>query len=401
MSKDTKTRKTGPGARKKAPSPAGGAAPKTPKLWDAAPKTATRPAGPKAAATRPAGPKAAEPKAAELKAAEPKAAEPKAAELKAAQTKPPEMKTSWADDQKARAAELRAQIRRHNELYFRLDRPEIADEAFDQLVRELEEIEKKHPELSAGSPTGEVAPSPGGRGLAEVVHETPMLSLDKALSVQEILDFDDKLKRFLGSPDNLAFHTMPKFDGLAVELEYRGGRLVLASTRGDGRKGEDITQNALTIGPIPKSLPAGAPGTTLHVRGEVYMEKEEFSRLNEEREARGLSIFASPRNAAAGSLRQLDSSVTRERKLSFFAYGLAELEEAGTGTYGGLVNRLAEWGFQVEKSQASKSAASLQEALNVFRALEQDREGLPYEADGLVITVDDLKLWPRLGATSR
>ncbi|MDR2302888.1 MAG: NAD-dependent DNA ligase LigA [Deltaproteobacteria bacterium] len=299
------------------------------------------------------------------------------------------------------ARRLRAQIRRHNALYFQEDRPEIPDDAYDRLLRELEELEKAHPELAKGSPTAEVAPPPAGRALNEVIHDTPMLSLDKALSVQEILDFEDRVKRFLGSNELFGFYTMPKFDGLAVELNYDKKTLILASTRGDGRRGEDITQNVRTIDDIPKTLGPGAPEGPLFVRGEVYMEKDEFSRLNEEREEMGLSIFANPRNAAAGSLRQLDPTVTQQRNLKFFSYGLSDPKMAQAETYGELMKNLGHWGFPVEASKASKVNFNLAEALAVFRDLEAGRDSLPFEVDGLVITLNDLGLWDRLGATSR
>jgi DNA ligase (NAD+) len=307
--------------------------------------------------------------------------------------------SSTSPDEKAKR--LRDEIRRHSVLYFQQDAPEITDAAYDRLVRELEEIEALHPELAEGSPTGEIAPPPGGRALTEVIHVSPMLSLDKALSVQEILDFEDRIKRFLGSSEALSFYTMPKFDGLAVELFYEGRRLAQGSTRGDGRRGEDITANVKTIADVPSQLPASAPDGPLHVRGEVYMDKGEFARLNEEREAAGQSIFANPRNAAAGSLRQLDVSVTQERKLKFFAYGLSELDAVKASAYGEIMRTLADWGFPVESSEASRSVRSLQEALAVFRDMEAERDKLPFEVDGLVITVDDLSLWSRLGATSR
>jgi DNA ligase (NAD+) len=300
-----------------------------------------------------------------------------------------------------RAAFLRREINRHNILYFQDDSPEITDDVFDRMLRDLEELEAANPELAAGSPASEVAPPPGGRSLREVVREAPLLSLEKALTVQEILDFEDRLKRFLGADQPLSYRTMPKFDGLAVELTYEGGALTLASTRGDGLRGEDITANAMTVDDVPKRLAGTAPSKPVRVRGEVYMEKGEFSRLNEEREAAGQSVFANPRNAAAGSLRQLDASITGKRRLKLFAYGLADPLDAGSGTYGGLMEALSAWGFPVESSPASRTAGNLTEALAVFRDLEAGRDALPYEVDGLVVTVDDLSLWARLGATSR
>ena len=298
---------------------------------------------------------------------------------------------------------LRAEIKRHNELYFQLDSPEIPDDDYDRLLRRLEILEAAAgaDAQTEGSPTASVGAAPAGRSLQEIVHDTPMLSLDKALTTDEIGDFLDRVMRFLGASEPPALHTMPKFDGLAVELVYQGGGLFMASTRGDGRVGENILSNAMTIEAIPKNLPGMAPKNAIRVRGEVYMDKEDFARLNEEREAAGLPVFANPRNAAAGSLRQLDAKITRGRRLSFFAYGLADPDAAGSPTYAGLMERLREWGFPVESSKASGSAGSLAEVLAVFQGLEADRDNLPYEVDGLVITVDDLSLWPRLGATAR
>ncbi|MDR2456827.1 MAG: NAD-dependent DNA ligase LigA [Deltaproteobacteria bacterium] len=303
---------------------------------------------------------------------------------------------------------LRSEIRRHNRLYFQLDAPEITDADYDQLLRRLEILEAEAGEAAgrpgegeAPSPTQTVGDAPGGRALQEIVHDTPMLSLEKALTPQEIGDFVDKVKRFLGVNHFVPLRTMPKFDGLAVELIYEDRELKLASTRGDGRVGENITDNIMTIEAIPKIISPSAPDCALHVRGEVYMDKEDFAKLNEDREAAGLPPFANPRNAAAGSLRQLDAQVTRGRRLSFFAYGLAEIDEVTTPTYDGLMKILANWGFPVERSAASKVAETLDKAMRIFEDLEQARDSLPYEVDGLVLSVDDLALWPRLGATSR
>ena len=296
---------------------------------------------------------------------------------------------------------LRAEIGRHNRLYFQEDAPEIPDADYDRLLRRLEILEAETGADSAGSPTTTVGDAPGGRSLQQVAHDSPMLSLEKALTPPEIEDFLDKVRRHLGVFGSVGLHTMPKFDGLAIELVYENRSLVLASTRGDGRIGENITSNALTIEAIPKRLASSAPMSPIHVRGEVYMDKEDFARLNDEREAQGLSVFANPRNAAAGSLRQLDAQVTRGRRLSFFAYGLAETEASGSPTYGGLIGKLSEWGLPVESSKASGSAGSYEDVLKTFSELEEARDSLPYEVDGLVITVDDLSLWPRLGATAR
>jgi DNA ligase (NAD+) len=303
---------------------------------------------------------------------------------------------------KERIEFLRREIERHDKLYFNDDSPEISDASFDLLVRELEDLQAAHPEFkSSSSPTDEVAPPPGGRDLQAVVHQTPMLSLDKALTKEEISAFEERLKRFLGPSEPILYHTMPKFDGLAIELVYQDRVLVLASTRGDGRTGENITDNAKTIASIPSKLSDDAPAQRLHIRGEAYMEKDEFLRLNEEREAQGRSVFANPRNAAAGSLRQLDVNITKKRNLNFFAYHLMEPQLADSRTYHELIKSIDRWGLPTEKSTASQGGVGLEQVMSIFEKLQQDRDQLPYEVDGLVITVDELSLWERLGTTSR
>jgi len=314
---------------------------------------------------------------------------------------------------RARLAELRAEIKRHNDLYYAQDAPEISDDQWDELFRELKDLEAAHPELvSADSPTQTVgAPAPAG-GLAKVRHEARMMSLDKALSPEEVLEFADRTKRFLGSEAELRFHVMPKFDGLAVELIYERGRLTLAATRGDGVTGENVTPNALTILGIPPELtkptaddlfstPGPAWPDHLTVRGEVYLEKEEFLRLNQNREEEGLPVFANPRNAAAGGLRQLDPEMTRSRKLKFFAYGLADPDAIGLTTYGQVMETLKSWGLAVESSNFTNGGLNLAQVLDHFQKLDGARDQLPFEIDGLVITLEDLSLWTRLGATAR
>ncbi|MDR1314058.1 MAG: NAD-dependent DNA ligase LigA [Deltaproteobacteria bacterium] len=328
------------------------------------------------------------------------------------------------DSARARAGWLRNELERHNDLYFVKDSPEITDADYDGLLRELESLEKAFPALKTpGSPTGEVGGAAAGRGLPQVVHDIPMLSLEKALNPEEFRDFDERVRKHLASRGPVGYFTMPKFDGLAVELAYEGGELVLASSRGDGRIGENITGNVLTIKDIPKKIPspsAGPPPSvppvaqdptapsafpafprSVKVRGEVYMEKAEFARLNSRREEEGQQLFANPRNAAAGSLRQLDPEITRARPLRFFAYGVDDPFAVDYGSYSGLMGALASWGFPVERSDATGGAKTLEEVLCAFRKAEEGREELPYEADGLVATVDDLPLWTRLGATAK
>ncbi|MDR2947372.1 MAG: NAD-dependent DNA ligase LigA [Candidatus Adiutrix sp.] len=321
---------------------------------------------------------------------------------------------------RARLEALRREIRSHNDLYYAQDAPEISDDQWDALFRELLDLEARYPELAApDSPTRTVgAPAPAG-GLAKVRHEAPMMSLDKALRPEEIVEFVEKTRRFLGvdtdkaqgSPgagNEIKFHTMPKFDGLAIELIYENGRLVLAATRGDGVTGENVTPNARAIAGIPEELAAPSGGLfgpkrpeRLTVRGEVYMEKDEFLRLNQRREEEGQPPFANPRNAAAGSLRQLDAAVTKSRCLGFFAYGLAEPLATGLADYGEVMEALKSWGLAVESSSYTSGGHSLAEVLKIFNDLEAARDALPYEIDGLVVTIEDLTFWPRLGATAR
>ncbi len=314
-------------------------------------------------------------------------------------------------DERRRLEALRAEIRRHNDLYYAQDAPEISDDQWDALFRELRDLEERHPDwVTPDSPTQTVgAVAPAG-GLAKVRHEAPMMSLDKALNPDEIVEFAARTRRFLGGSGELRFHTMPKFDGLAIELIYQNNRLIMAATRGDGVTGENVTANALTIAGIPPKLKPAAgndlfsalsrPGR-LTVRGEVYLEKDEFLRLNVRREEEGQPPFANPRNAAAGALRQLDSEVTRARRLKFFAYGLAEPEALGLAAYGQALDALRDWGLAVESSPYTGGGRTLEQVLTVFAELENARDGLPYEIDGLVVTLEDLTLWPRLGATAR
>lgn len=310
----------------------------------------------------------------------------------------------------SRVSALRSEIQRHNELYYTQDSPEISDDQWDRLFNELKGLELRYPALvRPDSPTQTVGAPLALGGLAKVRHESQMMSLDKVLRPDELLDFEARTKRFLGSKEDLRYHVMPKFDGLAIELIYEGGRLVMAATRGDGLIGENVTPNALTIDDIPEKIRLSSgndlfsppnPPSRLTVRGEVFMEKEEFSRLNASREEEGLSVFANPRNAAAGALRQLDPEVTKGRRLRFFAYGVADPAATFAESYGQLMEALKAWGFAVESSGFSASNKTVAEALNYYERLETAREALPYEIDGLVMTVEDLSLWARLGATS-
>lgn len=310
-----------------------------------------------------------------------------------------------------RLEELRAEIKRHNDLYYARDTPEITDDEWDALFRELLDIENRRPDwITPDSPSQTVGAAVPAGGLVKVRHQSRMMSLDKALKSEEIGDFAARTARFLGREANgLSFHTMPKFDGLAIELIYDQGRLNLAATRGDGVTGENVTPNALTIADIPPILTASggnlfslaAPPDHLTVRGEVYMEKAEFVSINCAREEEGLPVFANPRNAAAGALRQLDPAITKTRNLKFFAYGLTDPTTVGLAGYGEVMEALKNWGFQVESSSFTRSGQNLEQVLGIFNSLESARDSLPYEIDGLVITIEDLALWTRLGSTAR
>lgn len=312
------------------------------------------------------------------------------------------------DQDQKRIEELRREIKYHNDLYYAQDAPAISDDQWDALFRELKDLEEQYPQLvTPDSPTQTVGAAAPESGLAKVRHETPMMSLDKALRPEEIAEFAARTNRFLGEDKPLLFHTMPKFDGLAIELIYEEGRLVLAATRGDGSVGENVTPNARTIGGIPQVLtsPQGLFAIRwpqkLTVRGEVYMEKANFERLNLRREEEGQPPFANPRNAAAGSLRQLEATVTQERALGFLAYGLVDPAALGLTTYGQVMETLQSWGLAVESSKYTAGGRDLAGVLKVFSELDENRDSLPYEIDGLVVTVEDLSLWPRLGATAR
>ena len=316
-------------------------------------------------------------------------------------------------DPVARAEVLRSLIEYHNDRYHRLDAPEIADAEYDALVRELRGIEAEHPDLAVpDSPTATVGAAPSTL-FAEVAHRVPMMSLDNAFSPEELQAWADRLAKQV--PEDTAFVCELKIDGLAISLTYRDGRYVQAATRGDGRTGEDVTANVTTIEDIPGHLAADAhPRPALiEVRGEVYMPKGAFEELNRRQADAGDRLFVNPRNSAAGSLRQKDSSITAGRALSFWAYQVGELQleagsdaDAGSSLPGELAATHAEtlaWldraGFPVNPERAL--VHGLDEVLTFCRRWEEGRHDLDYDIDGVVVKVDDLGLQRRLGATSR
>ena len=292
-------------------------------------------------------------------------------------------------------ARLAAAVARANTAYHGADAPEISDAEYDALKRRLQAIEARFPELATeDSPTRRIGAAPS-ETFAKVRHAVRMLSLENAFAAEEITDFDDRIRRYLNlGPDApLTYTAEPKIDGLSLSLRYEGGRLVLAATRGDGETGENLTANARTVADIPKQL-TGAP-EVLEVRGEVYMSHADFAALNDRQAATGDKLFANPRNAAAGSLRQLDAAITAARPLRFFAYAWGELSEPLAETQIGAIARLRALGFPT--NPLTRHCDGPTELLAAYRAIEQMRATLGYDIDGVVYKVNDLDLQRRLG----
>jgi DNA ligase (NAD+) len=296
---------------------------------------------------------------------------------------------------------LREEIEYHNYLYYVLDKPEIPDSEYDRLLRELEKLEEQYPELrSPYSPTQRVG-APPLEEFEIVRHTIPMLSLANAFDETEARDFDKRVKKFLGITSEVEYVAEPKLDGLAVELVYERGIFVVGSTRGDGINGENVTQNLRTIKTIPlrliqKEIPAPE---RLEVRGEVIMQIKKFKELNRKREEIGEPPFANPRNAAAGSVRQLDSKVTAERPLEIYCYGIGEVRGWTFKTQWDILQTFPKWGLRVNPH--IRKCKNIDEVLDYYREMSEKRENLPYEIDGIVIKVNNLDLQSRLGEISR
>lgn len=297
------------------------------------------------------------------------------------------------------AALLREQIARHDILYHQKDAPEISDADYDRLKRRLEDIEKILPPApDLFSPTQTVGAKPSG-AFDKVRHSLPMLSLGNAFNAEDITDFTDRVRKFLNLAHDAPLDILaePKIDGLSCSLRYEGGRLVQAATRGDGEEGEDVTANIMTIGDVPKTI-IGAPDM-LEVRGEIYMTRADFMSLNAQQEANGDKIFANPRNAAAGSLRQLDPTITAKRPLKFFGYALGEASAPVADTQEGIRLALAGFGFQTPSpSVVVTDAAAL---LAFHEKVYGERPDIPYDLDGIVYKVNSLEFQRRLGFVSR
>ena len=297
-------------------------------------------------------------------------------------------------------ADLATQINYHDEKYHQQDAPEISDADYDQLVRANQAIEARFPELvRPDSPSLRVGASPSGQ-FAKLRHALPMLSLSNAFDDEDVGEFIARVRRFLNWPEDemLSFTAEPKIDGLSISLRYEQGQLIQAATRGDGTEGEDVTANIRQIKAIPHQLNGTAPAV-LEVRGEVYMDKADFLALNERQAEAGLKIFANPRNAAAGSLRQKDASVTASRPLQFFAYAAGEVNPPLQGSHSGFLDKLASWGFAVNR--LTRTADTTADLLAAYTAIGAARPALSYDIDGVVYKVDRLDLQARLGQVSR
>ncbi|MBI2349448.1 MAG: NAD-dependent DNA ligase LigA [Deltaproteobacteria bacterium] len=305
------------------------------------------------------------------------------------------------DEIKREITHLRQEIEKHNYQYHVLDDPLISDAEYDRLFRRLVELEKNHPELAApDSPTQRVGAPPLER-FATVRHTLPMLSLNNANDREEMEEFEERIRRFLKISEPVEYVVEPKIDGVAVELVYDQGRLSVGSTRGDGVNGEDITLNLKTIRSVPLTLRRAKRGVPrrLEVRGEVFLSRAAFQKLNREREEEGQPVFANPRNAAAGSLKQLDSTITAKRPLDIFCHGTGEAAGAHFKTHAEFLQALKEWGLKPVSSV--RVCHSLKQIFACHEEMERRRDELPYEIDGLVIKVNSLELQRRLGEIAR
>lgn len=303
---------------------------------------------------------------------------------------------------KKRARELRKRLHYHNRRYFVLDDPEISDAEYDRMMRMLQDIEEKFPELATPDSPAQRVGSPPLEKFESFMHPSPMRSLDKGVNESDILSFDQRVRRGLGTDEDVYYTAEPKVDGVAVDLVYENGYLVSGATRGDGYVGELITPNIRTIGSIPLVLPdreaVGIPGF-LDVRGEVYMNISDFRELNRKRMEEGLPLFANPRNAAAGSLRQLDSRITAARPLALFVYGVGSARPLGVDRHSRTIATLRELGFPTNPHVAAE--LTVEGVVAYFRKMDEIRRSLDYEIDGIVVKVDRYDYHERLGATSR
>lgn len=304
------------------------------------------------------------------------------------------------EEAKARHQKLSNSIEEHDQHYYQKDAPVISDSEYDDLRKELIELESKFPKLiTKDSPTQKIGSAPT-KGFKKIKHSVPMLSLGNVFTEEELDDFLERVRKFLGLnfDEVVEIVAEPKIDGLSCSLRYEKGVLVHAATRGDGFEGEDITANVQTIDDIPKHIDGDVPDV-LEVRGEVYMRRDDFISLNKKQEQDEKQVFANPRNAAAGSLRQLDSSITASRSLHFFGYALGEVNGALSDTQWGIRERLSEFGFK--ESDPASLCKNAKEIVSYYKDIEKQRPDLNYEIDGVVYKVNRIDWQERLGFVSR
>lgn len=297
-------------------------------------------------------------------------------------------------------ARLAAEIAEHDKRYYQEDAPTITDAEYDALRRANGELEAAFPQLvQPDSPSRQIGAAPAA-GFGKVAHRRPMLSLDNAFGPEDVRNFLGKVRRFLGldESETVAVVAEPKIDGLSISLRYEDRAFKQGATRGDGTVGEDVTVNLRTVDDVPDRLPADAPDV-VEVRGEIYMRRDDFAALNDRRERAEQTTFANPRNAAAGSLRQLDWRITAGRRLGFFAYAAGELSEPVAQSHWGWLETLKSWGFPV--NARARLCRNVDELLDVHADIGKDRADLPYDIDGVVYKIDDYGLQERLGTVSR
>src|SRR6201998_1981781 len=295
---------------------------------------------------------------------------------------------------------LALELEGHDRRYYQDDAPSVTDAEYDALRQRFNAIEKRFPELvSSDSPSQKVGAAPSGR-FKKVRHAVPMLSLDNAFAEQDVLAFVGRSERFLKlAADNSAFSAEPKIDGLSMSLRYEDGELVTAATRGDGAEGEDVTANIRTLEDVPKKLKVRKVPAVCEVRGVVYMTKKAFLALNERQKAAGDTIFANPRNSAAGSLRQKDPTITASRPLGFFAYAWGEMSDMPEDTQSGMIGWFERCGFKT--NPLTKICHSVEQLIAFHRKIEEQRAELDYDIDGVVYKVDRIDWQERLGFVSR
>src|SRR5258705_1514601 len=313
----------------------------------------------------------------------------------------PSVDTLTRAQAKVELKRLALELESHDKAYYQDDAPKISDAEYDALRQRFNAIEARFPEfVTSDSPSQKIGAQPSGR-FAKVRHAVPMLSLDNAFAEEDVVDFVARIRRFLklGDDDEIAFSAEPKIDGLSMSLRYEGGELVTAATRGDGAEGEDVTANIRTLEDVPKKLKGRNVPEICEVRGEVYMTKHAFLALNERQKAAGDTIFANPRNSAAGSLRQKDPSVTASRPLGFFAYSWGQISAMPEATQTGMIHWFERCGFKT--NPLTRLCHSVEELIAFHRKIEEQRAALHYDIDGAVYNIDPIDWHERLGFVSR